>query len=305
MRRVQVQSPALRRVAVLWCAMAALLAGCGTVRYSDRPVAPVSGQPVPASAIPRLTALADLALKTNGGDAPVWATAVVTTREKALTSATPGDYVSIGEKTVVYLVTMKGHFVDGQYISLVINARTFEGMDGGLATKPPPVAPASLGPVTYLKVTTHRRPGPLPSPRCPPGASCPAPLPPPVRFATTINGRTASRPLAGPAPSFGVRPGEHLQMQVALTVPSRARVTALWVGICHDSWGWGPGDRPSGMDPILTYSRYPLPAGVHTFGMRWRVPKAQPGTSLYLCAAWPSQQPPSGSAGAIAALAVR
>jgi hypothetical protein len=246
MRQVHVQRPALRRITVLWCVVVALLAGCGSVQYTDGPSAPVPGQPVPASAIPRLTALADLAVKTNGGDAPEWATAVVTTREKALTSATPGDYVQIGEKTVVYLVTMKGHFVDGQYISLVINARTFQGTDGGLATKPPPVAPASLGPVTYLTVTAHRRPGPLPSPRCPPGASCPVPLPPPVTFATTINGRTASRPLAGPVPSFRVRPGEPLEMRFAVTVPGHVWVTALWVGICHDSRspvpgaGWSP-----------------------------------------------------------------
>jgi hypothetical protein len=304
MRQVHVQRPALRRIAVLWCVVAALLAGCGSARYTDRPVAPVPGQPVPASAIPRLTAIADRAVKMNGGDAPEWATtAVVTTHKQALTSATPGDTVPIGEKAVVYLVTMKGHFVDGQYISLVLNARTFQGMDAGLATKPPPVAPASLGPVTYLKVTAHRRPGPLPSPRCPPGASCPPP-PPPVTFTTTINGRTASRRLAGPVPSFRVRPGEHLQMQVTVTVPRYVRVTALWVGICHDSWGWGAGDRPTGMDPILTYSRHPSAAGMRALGMGWRVPEAHSAASVYLCAAWLSQQPPSGSAGAIAVLAV-
>jgi len=143
-----------------------------------------------------------------------------------------------------------------------------------------------------------------PPPSCPPGALCPAPPAPPVIFTTTINGRTAARPLAGPVPSFPIRPGEHLVMQVAVTVPRHVRVTALWVGICKDSWGWGPGDRPTGMNPILTHSRQLLAAGMHTFGLRWRLPKAQLGASLYLCTAWLSQQPPSGSAGAIAVLAL-
>jgi hypothetical protein len=126
----------------------------------------VPGQPVPASAVHRLTAMAEHAAKQNGGRTLSWASAVVTTHEKALTSATPGDTVPIGEKTVVYLVTMKGHFIaeaasvppggrapTGTYMSLVIDAKTFQGLDFGLSSKPPPVAPASLGPLTYLKVS--------------------------------------------------------------------------------------------------------------------------------------------------------
>jgi hypothetical protein len=38
----------------------------------------------------------------------------------------------------------------GRYLSLVVDARTFRGLDFGISAKPPPVAPASLGPVTYL-----------------------------------------------------------------------------------------------------------------------------------------------------------
>ena len=94
-----------------------------------------------------------------------WASAVVTTRTKALTSATPGDFVPKDEQTVVYLVTVKGHFVarassrpyrapvpTGTYMSLVINAETFAGLDFGLGHKPPPVALDSFGPVTYLNI---------------------------------------------------------------------------------------------------------------------------------------------------------
>lgn len=96
-------------------------------------------------------------------DAPAWVAAVTTTRQKALTSATPGDTIPGSRKSIVYLLTMNGRFTDylasvppgasvptGRYLSDVIDARTFQGLDFGLGPNPPPVAPASLGPVTYL-----------------------------------------------------------------------------------------------------------------------------------------------------------
>jgi hypothetical protein len=145
------------------------VAGCGpatgtALTASHRPSVAEPGQPVPASAVRRLTAIADRAVTVNGGHPVAWATAVVTTHAKALTSATPGD-TTPGAKAVVYLVTIKGHFVcnlcsgpsgsrapTGTYLSLVISAKTFEGTDSGISPKPPPVSPASFGPVTHLKV---------------------------------------------------------------------------------------------------------------------------------------------------------
>jgi hypothetical protein len=72
--------------------------------------------------------------------------AVVTTRAKALTSATPGDYVPGSARVGVFLITMCGHFTAiggpgppgakapaGRYVSLVINARTFQGLDFGIS----------------------------------------------------------------------------------------------------------------------------------------------------------------------------
>jgi hypothetical protein len=162
-----------RRVALLRAAtvLAGLaLAGCATDPPAGRPSTPVPGQPVPTSALHRLTALADRAVRVNDGHGVRWASAVVTTRVKALTSATPGDLVPNDEKTIVYLVTVKGHFVaggasvppgahapTGTYMSIVINAKTFTGLDFGLGPKPPPVAPASFGPVTYLKLNRGSR----------------------------------------------------------------------------------------------------------------------------------------------------
>ena len=128
----------------------------------------VTGAPVPALAIGRLTAMAHRAATINGDPAPAWITAVLTTRAKALTSATPGDYVPGSAVVQVFLITMRGHFTaaeasgppgakapTGRYLSLVIDARTFQGLDFGISPKPPPVSPASLGPVTYLAGHGH------------------------------------------------------------------------------------------------------------------------------------------------------
>ena len=74
----------------------------------DDPSVPLPGLPVPDSAIPQLMAVAAGAARRNGGGSPEWASAVVTTHERALTSATPGHRVPGREEVVVYLVTMKG-----------------------------------------------------------------------------------------------------------------------------------------------------------------------------------------------------
>jgi hypothetical protein len=137
---------------------------------SERTTVAVPGSPVPASAIPRLRAIAGRAAKENGDAVPSWISAVVTTQEKAPASATPGAE-GPGGKTVVYLVTMKGHFKFDRslqalgpqgreprthapalnYQYLVVSAKTFAVIAWGLSPKPPPVAPSSLGPVTWLK----------------------------------------------------------------------------------------------------------------------------------------------------------
>jgi hypothetical protein len=131
---------------------------------------PVPGEPVPASAIDQLTAMANGSARANGGGTAEWASAVVTTREKALTSATPGDFVPESAETIVFLVTMKGHFVSrraapgaknptGNYLSIVVNAEDFRTLDFGIHPNSPPLAPASFGPLTYLKVGAERGTG--------------------------------------------------------------------------------------------------------------------------------------------------
>lgn len=151
-----------------WLISVLATTACGSASGSvghEGPATAVPGQPVPAAAVQRLTAMVNDAVTANDGHGVAWASAVVTTRAKALTSATPGDFVHYDEEIVVYLVTVKGHFValtvprphrapvpTGTYMSLVINAETFARLDFGLGHKPPPVAPASFGPVTYLNL---------------------------------------------------------------------------------------------------------------------------------------------------------
>jgi hypothetical protein len=153
-------------IVTLPCAAAVLaglmIAGCGSVRLtSEESTVAVPGGAVPASAISRLKAIADQLAKENGDAAPSWRSAVITTQEKALVSINGGSGPS--GKTVVYLVTMKGHFKwggsvpvaghvpTGRYLSLVIPAKTFKVRQIGLSLKPPPGSPSSLGPVTWLK----------------------------------------------------------------------------------------------------------------------------------------------------------
>ena len=159
---LRVTRPPRRVLVSLACAVAMApalaAAGCGAAQAPA-----VARARVPASVLGRLTAMAHRAATINGDPAPAWITAVLTTRAKALTSATPGDHVPGSAHVKVYLITMRGHFTAGEasvppgakapagrYLSLVIDAKTFQGLDFGIGPKPPPVSPASLGPVTYL-----------------------------------------------------------------------------------------------------------------------------------------------------------
>jgi hypothetical protein len=80
-------------------------------------------------------------------------------------------------------------------------------------------------------------------------------------------------------------------ISVRMTVPRRARVSALSLGISAGTIGGVP-EHPTGVDPVLLYSRQVLMAGSHSFSLRWRVPaKTPPGKRIYLVANWASRQP--------------
>jgi hypothetical protein len=137
------------------------------------------------------------------------------------------------------------------------------------------------------------------SPRCPPGASCPA-IAPRVTFIPTINGKTAALRKDGHVPRYRVGSGASLTIHVTVTVPKHVKVTALWFGISTGTWGSGPEGRPVGMNPVLAQFHQPLSAGSHTFDLRWHTPQHGPATSLYLTYAWSSTQPPARVAGPVA-----
>lgn len=175
-------------------AMVSVLAAAG---WGAAPAA--TGAPVPAQAIGWLTAMAHRAATINGDPAPAWITAVLTTRAKALTSATPGDSVPGSALVKVFLITMRGHFTarnatgppgakapTGRYLSLVIDAKTFQGLDYRPQSHPPasdrlPISPA-MGTDRSRRVIT------LPHPR---DASC---TEPPLRTTILI----ISRPMRHP-----------------------------------------------------------------------------------------------------------
>jgi hypothetical protein len=126
---------------------------------------------------------------------------------------------------------------------------------------------------------------------------------PGLRFALTFNGRPVPYPDNGTIPRYYIRPGEHLLMTVAVTVPKHLLITGLWLGVAKSSGSNTPNGRHAGVHPIVVISR-PLSAGVHAFSLSWRVPEHRTFSSFFLVLAWASRQPPAGIAGAIAELAL-
>jgi hypothetical protein len=128
----------------------------------------------------------------------------------------------------------------------------------------------------------------------PPACACPPPpVPFKVTFAVTVNGRSASLPTDGNLPRYRVRPGQLVAINVVVTVPTRARVSALWLGISTGTVGTSKTGRPL-LDPILAHSHRLLTAGLHSFKRSGAsLPKHNPEPALYLAANWASRQPPT------------
>ena len=137
-------------------AMAAL-----TTLPSSASVGP--GGAIPVSSIPALrTSIFQLA-QDNGDAHPASISAVFTTQDKALRTATPGDLIPGSAGRPVYLVVMTGNFTDthtpvppgaplptGRYLAVTINPATFQVMDLGIGNNKPPVPLRSYGPVSNL-----------------------------------------------------------------------------------------------------------------------------------------------------------
>jgi hypothetical protein len=91
----------------------------------------------------------------------------------------------------------------------------------------------------------------------------------------------------GHVPSYRVRPGEHLAITVAVTVPRQLTVTELWFGISTGVVGGGSNGTGS-MHPILARYRQTLPAGAHMHRRRMTIRRQSGGGVLHLPPECPS-----------------
>ena len=137
--------------------------------------------------------------------------------------------------------------------------------------------------------------------RCPPGAPCPASLPR-LTYVLTVNGHAVPLVKDGEAPRIRVRPGQHVLINVSVTLPSNLKITALWLGISSGPSGFSRKALPSGLNPILAHTRQALTGGPHAFTLQWRIPQHRRGP-LLLMSDWSSPQPSQEVAGPIAWLA--
>jgi len=121
---------------------------------------------------------------------------------------------------------------------------------------------------------------------------------------TDVSGHHTVRPAAHvPQPLFAVSPGERLVIHVDVTVPRHATVTALWLGITGNLWGFGPAGRPVGMHPVLAHTRHPLRAGEQRFRFGWTVSAGmRAGNTRWLTMAWVFKD--GGAVGGIAQFGV-
>jgi hypothetical protein len=124
-------------------------------------------------------------------------------------------------------------------------------------------------------------------------------VPPPsvsaVQFIVSVNGQ---RPSSGHALTrgFAVSPGERLNIGVRATIPSRARISGLWLGISTGTIGAGR-TGPIGFRPILAHLRKHLEPGRHTFWLTWIVPHhLGDATALWLAGAWAGMLPETAPA---------
>jgi hypothetical protein len=106
----------------------------------------------------------------NGDQHPSRIALVETTRAAALKAATPGDEVPQSPDTNVYVFLMEGRFrgfglpvlagqsiPHGEYMTVVVNAKTFAVMDVGLSGRPPTPPISSLGRVITLEQSAVAR----------------------------------------------------------------------------------------------------------------------------------------------------
>jgi hypothetical protein len=152
-----------RRLRVLVIGTAAGIAVLVSVPLASSAASSTPSSVIPAAAARQLDTIMLRVATMSGDPKPAWIEAVKTTRDKALTVATPGDTIPGSARQTVYLVVMKGNFTlndasipphahapTGHYLAITFNPATFQGMDLGLSKQAPPISLRSLGPVSAL-----------------------------------------------------------------------------------------------------------------------------------------------------------
>jgi hypothetical protein len=110
-----------------------------------------------------------------------------------------------------------------------------------------------------------------------------------------VNGQHLS-PRNALSRGFAVRPGERLTIAVTATIPARARLTGLWLGISTGAIGQSR-TGPVGLRPILAHLRKHLKPGRHTLLLTWIVPHRLGGARiLWLAGTWAGMFPELGPA---------
>lgn len=118
-----------------------------------------------------------------------------------------------------------------------------------------------------------------------PASPPPAPVWLPIKI--SVHGQVRLVPRLGILPRFVIAPGEHVQINVDVTVPKNVRVEALWLGIVKaERSSLGPAG-PIGWTSVLVRISEPMTPGSHTFNLRWVAPGGlRPGRTLHLIAFW-------------------
>lgn len=181
---------------------------------------------------------------------------------------------------------------------------TIEGPIGRIRRRRAQIIGAVSGALLAVAAIAVAVPIALSGPSTSPAAPSLAPFVPPFRlsFTVAINGQARMLPPIDRLPSFAVTPGRALKINVDMTVPAHATVTALWLGIDEREWGLGPAG-PIGMRPVLAHTQKPLATGSHPFRLHWIAPAGlRPGASVALVAAWTARG--MGAAHPIAVLVI-
>ena len=116
---------------------------------------------MPAATQVHLTEIAGQMARSNGDRHPRWVYVATMSYDRAMDFAGGGDQAPVPGNPPVYLIVMKGDFTAyaasvpsgasaprGTYLSAIIDARNFQGYEGGVTD----TEPLPAGPVTYLQI---------------------------------------------------------------------------------------------------------------------------------------------------------